>query len=330
MRPMQAIAESGPAGRGADAARRRRLIRRAALACAALVLAVTSLSAYLRLSKAGLSCDAWPACYGQELRAPQQGAAVAVEPGVATAAARLAHRVAASTVLLLVLLILGASVAARPAARREAAVALALLVLAVALAVLGRWSADARVPAVAIGNLLGGLVMFALAVRLATPPPAAVSTRLRAAAALGVALLLVQIALGGLASASFAATSCAAGAADCLARARELPWSALAPWVEPRLVGTAPPVNPSGALVVVLHALLGVALLPLLVALGAAAWRARRRAAGALLLAALALTAAIGAAMALGGTTLAFALAHNLLAALLLASAFALARGAGR
>ena len=35
-------------------------LRRLALLCAVMVLAVTSLSAYIRLSKAGLGCAPWP------------------------------------------------------------------------------------------------------------------------------------------------------------------------------------------------------------------------------------------------------------------------------
>ena len=55
--------------------RRLHVLRRLALLCAVMVLAVTSLSAFLRLSKAGLGCADWPACYGQDLRHLQQGIA---------------------------------------------------------------------------------------------------------------------------------------------------------------------------------------------------------------------------------------------------------------
>ena len=55
--------------------------------------------------------------------------------------------------------------------RREAALSLALLTLALSLALLGLFTPGARVPAVAMANLLGGFVMLALAARLAAPPP---------------------------------------------------------------------------------------------------------------------------------------------------------------
>ena len=60
-------------------------LRKVALACAALVLAITSLSAFLRLSASGLGCEPWPQCYGQSLRDRQQGV-VTPPTGVGTAA----------------------------------------------------------------------------------------------------------------------------------------------------------------------------------------------------------------------------------------------------
>jgi cytochrome c oxidase assembly protein subunit 15 len=328
--------ESSPAmpldqasNRSGGAGRRFVFVRRLALACAALVLAVTSLSAFIRLSRAGLSCADWPQCYGQSLRELQQGQPARAGEGVATAAARLAHRIVASTALLLVIAMLAACLTARPVLRREARVALALFVLALLLAVLGRWSSDARVPAVAMGNLLGGFAMLALCWRLASGGGGTASPALRAAAWLGVGLLTIQLALGGLLSASFAATSCPATLADCLAAARELPFAMLDPWREPQLAAQ-PPINPGGALAQVVHRLCGVAVALVLAAVGLAALRGGRRLVGALLLAVLAATLALGFAMAAQGSTLMLALAHNLLAALLLVTSFELTRAPPR
>ena len=349
------IAQPAPA-RDIDGTRAHRLVfvRRLALLCALLVLLITSLSAFIRLSKAGLSCPDWPACYGQGLRDLQQGRPAEVGEGVATAAARLAHRIVASTALLLVIAMLAALLSApkvglrpaRPArvpgkhgatrrflesARRapwrEARVALALLALALFLAVLGRWSSDARVPAVAIGNLLGGFAMLALSWRLAIRGAPTASPGLRLAAWLGTALLAAQVALGGLLSASYAATSCTSGLADCLAAARGLPIGVLDPWREPQLAAL-PPINPSGALALAAHGLLGLATTLVLAGVAVGALRTGRRAAGALLLAGIALAGALGWTMASQGPTLALALAHNVVAALLLVTAFELTRGA--
>ena len=79
-----------------------RLVRRLALLLTVLVLVITSLSAYIRLSRAGLSCAEWPQCYGERLRQAQQGLAVTAGDSDAVAAARFAHRVVASAALLLI------------------------------------------------------------------------------------------------------------------------------------------------------------------------------------------------------------------------------------
>ena len=121
--------------------------------CAVLVLAITSLSAYIRLSKAGLGCEPWPQCYGQQLRAQLQGEPP-LQADAATADARLAHRVIASSALLLVLVMVMAAVASRPVLWPQGRLALGLLGW--------RFSGGARAldgpcphPAVTLGNLLG-------------------------------------------------------------------------------------------------------------------------------------------------------------------------------
>lgn len=305
--------------------RSRLLVRRIALLLAVVVLVITSLSAYIRLSRAGLSCADWPQCYGERLRQAQQGLAPTAGDSGAVAAARFAHRIVASGALLLIVALLVVCFGARPARFADGGIAFVLLVLALALAVLGRWSSDARVPAVAIGNLLGGFAMLALCWRLVRGDSAAALTRgARAWALIGVLLLAAQIALGGLVSASFAATSCS-GMTDCLSAARGVAWSALDPWREPVLAGT-PPTNPSGALAQVLHRIAGLGVTIVVAPLALAAWRQRRRLAGALLLVLLACSAGLGITVANAGPSLALVLAHNLAAALLLATLFELSR----
>ena len=94
-------------------ARRRLLLQRMAWVCAVMVLAITSLSAFLRLGKYGLDCDPWPQCYAQAQQDSAAGPAVN-QPSGAEAAARLAHRVIASAALLLVLVMLMTALASRP------------------------------------------------------------------------------------------------------------------------------------------------------------------------------------------------------------------------
>ncbi len=305
-------------------AQRLQLLRRLAGLCAVMVLAVTSLSAYLRLDKAGFGCADWPQCYGQSLRQLQQGVAVSAEVQTATAAARLAHRVVAVIALLLVLLMVAVCFSGGPVLRAEGAMALALLVLALALAVLGRWSSMARVPAVTLGNLLGGFAMLALCARLALAGLAldepVRTPKLRGWVLVALCMLVAQLALGGLVSASFAGLSCGTWA-DCMQAARTIGWDTgwdtLNPWREP-VLSALPPVNPDGALAHALHRCLAVAVVLVVLPLAVVAWRHGRRRSAAALMFILVAQVAVGSAMVLGSLPLVLALLHNLLGAGLL------------
>jgi cytochrome c oxidase assembly protein subunit 15 len=300
--------------------RRLLLLRRLAGACAALVLAVTSLSAFIRLTHAGLGCANWPQCYGESLRQLQQGVpvSVGVDAQTATAAARFVHRVLATCALLLVVTMVMVCLGSRPVLRSEGALALVLLGLALYLAVLGRWSSGARVPAIALGNLLGGFAMLALCTRLAVAGVPTVSPRLRGWVCAAALLLIAQIALGGLVSASYAALSCS-GWAECMAAAQNAGWDTLNPWREPRL-NPLPPVNPDGALVHLLHRGLGIAIVGVVLPLAAFAQRRGRPSSAAALLILLVAQVTVGLTMSLEALHLQFALAHNVLAAALLAT----------
>lgn len=301
--------------------RRLPLIRRMAWLCAVLMLATISLSAFMRLSQAGLGCADWPACYGQNLRDLQQG--VPVPSGHVVAAARLAHRVVASLSLILVIMLTMTTLATRPLLHRPGALSLALLVLALALAVLGIVTPGARLPAVTMGNLLGGFVMLALCWRLAA------SARLQSAGApagLGAwavaALLLLcgQIATGALVSASYAALSCT-DLAHCWATAHSAAsgWQALDPWREPVLGATATSTGANGAVVLLVHRSGAALVLAVLALIGITAWRRGRRREGAALVALVAAQLTLGLLIVAAGLPLAGVLLHNLVAALLLA-----------
>jgi heme a synthase len=288
--------------------RRLPLLRRLAWLCTVLMLATISLSAFMRLSQAGLGCADWPACYGQNLRAAQPGDAA--PSGHAVAAARLAHRVVASLALVLVILLTMATLATRPVLKRAGALSLALLLLALALAALGIATPGARLPAVAMGNLLGGFVMLALCWRLVAstrPPATPAAAGLGGWAIAGLLLLCGQLAGGALVSASYAALSCS-DLADCTRSAATAgwDWQALNPWREPVVAAAAVPINAGSASV------LGL--------LGIAAWRRGRRRGGAALLMLAAVQGALGLLIVVSGLPLAVVLLHNLVAALLLAT----------
>ncbi len=284
----------------------------------ALLLAVTCLSAYLRHRAAGLGCAAWPACFGQGEAA---AAGAVVLGGQALTIARTAHRVTATLALLLVTAMLVVSAARRPRLVREAALSLGLLVLALLLALLGIFTPGSRLPAVAIGNLLGGFLMLAIAARLVAPPP----QRGLRAWALGMALLLLmQIALGAFTSAAYAGLACT-DLRECVeqARAGGWNWAALNPWREPVLSIATP--NPEGALAQLLHRLGSIVVAPLLACLGACAWRRGRRVEAGILLFLLAAQLALGLVVGSTGLPLVPVLLHNLGTALMLALVLRLA-----
>lgn len=301
-------------------AHRRRLLQRAAWLCALLVLVVTSLSAFLRQSGADLGCRPWPACHARAASAD----AAPVPPTAAVQAARGTHRVVASSLLVL---LVGMVVFAYRGPRslvRERRVLLLALGLVLFLAVLGVFTAGARLPAVTLGNLLAGLLLFATFVYVAERPRAmaeAQRLRLRRWAWLGAALLAVQAGLGALVSAGYAGLSCPQ-----LLACTPGPdgWAALNPWQVP-----GPHAGEAGFAggvgVQLLHRLATFAVVGALGILAAAAWRAGQRGAGAAILGLAALQAELGIALVLAQLPMGVALAHNLVAALMLGTAAALA-----
>lgn len=294
-----------------------RTLRALAWACAALVVAITTLSAFIRLSRTGLGCQPWPQCYAVEaLRA------ASTDSG-AIGAARIAHRISASAVLVVIIAALMVALARHPAMRRQGRWILWLLGLAAFLAAFGRATADSLLPAVTLGNLLAGLAMFAVACafvrstgRHERPP---LPPRLRAWAWLAAGLLLLQIALGGLVSAAHAGMSCPALSACSVDGGS---WASFNPFHASG--DPAQPLNPAGALLHRAHRVGGMLVSLVLVGLGLAAWRRRRRAAGALLVLLPLAQVAVGVLLVSAGLPLAVALLHNVVAAVLLASVAAL------
>lgn len=304
-------------------------LRRMAWTCAVLVLAITSLSAFIRLSAAGLGCEPWPQCYGEAWRIGVDGLSAVPRQGVAVA--RIAHRLLAVAALLLIIAMLMSTYSRQPVLRREGRMVLGLLALALFLAILGRWTAGSRVPAITLGNLLGGFALVALSCRLAwtlsQKSPAAPSQRCFARwASLGGALLLAQILLGGLVSAGHAGLSCPQLLTCDLAGGS---WQLLNPWHETPL-DVADPTNPAGALAHGLHRMAAVVVAAVLLPLGVAAWRSGRRHAGAAVIGLLVLQAVLGALLVDRGLPLSVALAHNAVAALLVAAVLGLATGGRR
>ena len=196
------------------------LFRRLCLLATAVALCVIVLGAWVRLSHAGLGCPDWPGCYGHLTvgeaveNAAHANAAYPDRPLEADKASKeMIHRYFASG---LGLLILAIAVLAWMN-RRDPAQPMRLPGILVALVVfqglLGMWTVTLLVkPLIVTAHLVGGLTTMsllwwlALRVDRTTRPPG--EQGLRRLAVLGLAVLAVQIMLGGWVSTNYSALAC--------------------------------------------------------------------------------------------------------------------------
>lgn len=193
------------------------------LATCLLSLLVVGLGAYTRLSDAGLGCPDWPGCYGF-LTVPKSDAAlshVATNyPDMMFEAAKawkeMIHRYFAGALGLLILAVFVLSWLKRNHPTMPVKLPLLLLVLVVFQAALGMWTVTMNLqPLIVMGHLLGGFSILSLAcllyLRLTARPimggdaPARKQYKF---ALLGLLVLVLQIALGGWLAANYAAPHC--------------------------------------------------------------------------------------------------------------------------
>lgn len=304
------------------------LLKRAALVCALLVVTVIGISAFIRLSSAGLGCAPWPHCYGQSLRDEQQGIprTTDAQASKSVTVARFAHRLLATLLLPFMLVLVIGGFTMKPKRWDERWVSLLALSLVLFLAVLGRWTAGARVPAVALGNLLAGFLLFALCWRMAIvgqrrSPEHSLSRQARIWRFVAVAVLLSQIVLGGLVSSSYAGLSCP-NFTDCILPTH-VQWETLNPLREPHFDSSSLPVNAEGVLVHALHRWTAAAAALAVIAAAIALLRDGRRRVGLALLVLVGTQLALGLLLVQNGLPLGVAVAHNVFAAVLLASLMA-------
>ncbi len=184
------------------------------IAAILLALVVIGLGAYTRLTDAGLGCPDWPGCYGR-LAVPQQpehiehaANAFPERPLVAHKAwNEMIHRYFAGS---LGLLVLGLAVVAFRR-KQQRLLALSAVVLIGFQAMLGMLTVTLNLmPLVVMGHLLGGFAMLALLFSwwLALRRPLHASSQSAPWLWLGLAVLLIQIALGGWTSANYSAIAC--------------------------------------------------------------------------------------------------------------------------
>ncbi len=194
--------------------------RRAALAATLLCAIVVVVGAWVRLTNAGLGCPDWPGCYGHAH--PAQAAERAAEINAANpdrpfdyrkAINEMVHRYIVGGLGILVIGLALLSVWNRRDPAQPRVLPWALVVLLVAQALLGMWTVTLLLkPLIVTLHLLGGLLTLALLWWLALPPARrelkAAERGLRRLVIAGIAVLAVQVALGGWTSTNYAAAAC--------------------------------------------------------------------------------------------------------------------------
>jgi heme a synthase len=199
------------------------MYRNLIVAAAALAFFIVVLGAFVRLNDAGLGCPDWPGCYGHvgvpdephELAAAREK--FPAKPVEAKKAwIEMVHRYFASALGLLILIIAVVAWQRRDAPPKARILPSLLVALVVFQGLLGMWTVTLLLkPAIVTAHLLGGLATLALLVWLALGQferygsPRIIGNRgLRLAAAAGLAILAIQIALGGWVSTNYAALAC--------------------------------------------------------------------------------------------------------------------------
>jgi heme a synthase len=192
----------------------RRLLwfRRLALAGALLAAAVVVLGAWVRLTDAGLGCPDWPGCYGHAY--PNPGHAEA-QSGLRFAKAlhEMVHRYFATTLGAVIVVLLGWAVRFRRDRDQPVGVVALLFVVVCLQGALGALTVTLLLkPLIVTAHLLGGLTTLGLLWWLSMNPETRQlterETALRKFAFVGLAALILQIALGGWTSTNYAAVAC--------------------------------------------------------------------------------------------------------------------------
>jgi heme a synthase len=186
--------------------------RRLASAGALLAAAVVVLGAWVRLTDAGLGCPDWPGCYGHIY--PHAGHA---DPQagfqLGKALHEMIHRYFAGTLVLVITTLLVWAVRYRKDRGQPLIPPVLLFVVVCLQGALGALTVTLLLkPLIVTAHLLGGLTTLGLLWWLSLHPErrqlSAREAGLRKYAVVGLAALIVQIALGGWTSSNYAAVAC--------------------------------------------------------------------------------------------------------------------------
>jgi heme a synthase len=184
-----------------------------------LALSTIALGAYTRLTEAGLGCPDWPGCYGFAA-VPKQPAQVAQALEAFPSAELVPHKAHNEMNHRYLAGLLGLSVAVifllSQWLKRCRVLSTVILLLVMFQAALGMWTVTLNLlPLVVMGHLLGGFSLLSLLVvlRVQSAQPAVMAAEPKLAgmyvfACVALAILVMQIALGGWTSANYAAVAC--------------------------------------------------------------------------------------------------------------------------
>lgn len=308
-----------------------RLVATLATVAAALVLVVIASSAWLRLAQSGLGCSGWPGCYGAFAKTNDATPAAPVRDAAHTAEVRAMHRVAAGAAGVVIAIAAVLWLSGERGQRGVTVIVVALLAVTAFLALLGRYTAGTNAPAVTLGNMLGGMALLALAwtvrakLTVSMLPP--VSRALRWSVQLVLLLMATQVIAGGLVSAKYAALACVTFP-DC----NGAWWSATWSWaafdpLHSLQAASGDPVQSMRETLHIVHRYGAVLAAFGVIALAIALWRrgGRLRAQGARIAGLLFLQIALGIVLVVAPPLLVVTVAHDVVAALLLAAVAALA-----
>ncbi|MGQ0442948.1 MAG: COX15/CtaA family protein [Methylophilaceae bacterium] len=198
------------------------MFKRLAYLATILTLCVVVLGAYVRLSDAGLGCPDWPGCYGT-LTVPQSSEAIAHAQATYPdspiehhkAWKEMVHRYLAGILGLFVLAIFVQGWRERNTIHVSPWLPTALLFLVIFQALLGMWTVTMLLkPAVVTLHLMGGMSTLALLVWISHRHWGRISENFLQSSQLrfwlrgAVLILLAQIFLGGWTSTNYAALAC--------------------------------------------------------------------------------------------------------------------------
>jgi cytochrome c oxidase assembly protein subunit 15 len=205
-------------------------LRTLVVAATVVTLGLVMLGAYVRLTDAGLGCPDWPGCYGKlspthaaaEIRAAES-VAPAGPVSLPKAWNEMLHRYVASFVGVMILAIAWQTLALRRRGNYRAeysppaqlGLPLAMVALVIVQGLFGKWTVTLLLkPAIVTLHLLGGMALMALLAWLSARhlglsggQPSALRA-IRPWAVLGLVILIAQIALGGWVSTNYAALAC--------------------------------------------------------------------------------------------------------------------------